>query len=157
VAVVRVGDDRAGGWFAGSLVAEATEDDAALLRRSQLSGEWQTMWDGWWEAHQVDPGAGVELRALCAVATGKAVLMRRYRGFLPTLARADADWIEQHDQRFRDELRAVLDENAPPRAVDIIRRALDDLDRTALRRRVKALREPPPLPIPSLTNRENSP
>jgi hypothetical protein len=158
VAVVRVGDDSVGGWFAGALVPEATENDAALLRRSQLSGEWQEMFPAWWAAHGVEPGAGVELRALTAVACGKVALMKGYRGYLPTLDRADADAIEEREHKLRQVIRDALDE-PPARAVDILRRWLDDEDRNYFRRRVEAL-DRPTLPVervPSTTTKETRP
>lgn len=41
VAVVASGEDRWGIWVAGSLVPEADDTDAAMLRRSPLSGDWR--------------------------------------------------------------------------------------------------------------------
>lgn len=41
VAVVASGEDRWGIWVAGSLVPEAQDTDAAMLRRSPLSGDWR--------------------------------------------------------------------------------------------------------------------
>lgn len=41
VAIVASGEDRWGIWVAGSLVPEAQEADAAMLRRSPLSGDWR--------------------------------------------------------------------------------------------------------------------
>ena len=41
VAIVRAGEDRHGIWVAGSLVASATDEQAAELRRSPLSGDWR--------------------------------------------------------------------------------------------------------------------
>jgi len=41
VAVVRAGEDRHGIWVAGSLVSSATDEQAAELRRSPLSGDWR--------------------------------------------------------------------------------------------------------------------
>lgn len=41
VAVVASGEDRWGIWVAGALVPEADDQDAAMLRRSPLSGDWR--------------------------------------------------------------------------------------------------------------------
>lgn len=41
VAVVASGEDRWGIWVAGALVPEADDSDAAMLRRSPLSGDWR--------------------------------------------------------------------------------------------------------------------
>jgi len=41
VAVVASGEDRWGIWVAGALVPEADDTDAAMLRRSPLSGDWR--------------------------------------------------------------------------------------------------------------------
>lgn len=41
VAVVSSGEDRWGIWVAGALVPEADDTDAAMLRRSPLSGDWR--------------------------------------------------------------------------------------------------------------------
>lgn len=41
VAIVASGEDRWGIWVAGSLVPEADDTDAAMLRRSPLSGDWR--------------------------------------------------------------------------------------------------------------------
>lgn len=41
VAIVASGEDRWGIWVAGSLVPEADDQDAAMLRRSPLSGDWR--------------------------------------------------------------------------------------------------------------------
>jgi hypothetical protein len=41
VAIVASGEDRWGIWVAGSLVPEAQDTDAAMLRRSPLSGDWR--------------------------------------------------------------------------------------------------------------------
>jgi hypothetical protein len=41
VAVVASGEDRWGIWVAGALVPEADDADAAMLRRSPLSGDWR--------------------------------------------------------------------------------------------------------------------
>jgi hypothetical protein len=41
VAVVASGEDRWGIWVAGALVPEADDNDAAMLRRSPLSGDWR--------------------------------------------------------------------------------------------------------------------
>jgi hypothetical protein len=41
VAIVASGEDRWGIWVAGALVPEAEDTDAAMLRRSPLSGDWR--------------------------------------------------------------------------------------------------------------------
>lgn len=41
VAIVASGEDRWGIWVAGALVPEADDTDAAMLRRSPLSGDWR--------------------------------------------------------------------------------------------------------------------
>ena len=41
VAVVAAGEDQYGIWVAGSMVAEASEETMAQLRRSPLSGDWR--------------------------------------------------------------------------------------------------------------------
>jgi hypothetical protein len=41
VAIVASGEDRWGIWVAGALVPEADDNDAAMLRRSPLSGDWR--------------------------------------------------------------------------------------------------------------------
>ena len=41
VAIVSSGEDRWGIWVAGALVPEAQDTDAAILRRSPLSGDWR--------------------------------------------------------------------------------------------------------------------
>lgn len=41
VAIVSSGEDRWGIWVAGALVPEADDTDAAMLRRSPLSGDWR--------------------------------------------------------------------------------------------------------------------
>lgn len=58
LAVVASGEDRWGIWVAGALVPEADEADAALLRRSPLSGDWRRV-----------PQGGLELVAALAVST----------------------------------------------------------------------------------------
>jgi hypothetical protein len=87
IALVRCGDDPQGGWVAGSLVDTATEADAALLRRSHLSGEWQDMGE-----------RGIEMRALAAVASGATVMMKTFLwGVSPALRRQELERLRNRD------------------------------------------------------------
>ncbi|TDB79625.1 phage minor head protein [Micromonospora sp. KC721] len=69
IAVVRAGRDGHGIWVAGSLVPEATEEQAQLLRRSPLSGDWR--WIG---------GARQLVAALCVNVGGFPVVRGRSSG-----------------------------------------------------------------------------
>lgn len=69
------------------------------------------------------------------------------------LARVDADMLEVGDHMMRRVVRDVIEANPPGRAVDVMRRWLDDADREYFRHRVEALGGPPRLPderVPSL-------
>lgn len=53
--IVRSGDDGSGGWIAGSVVPGSTYRDAALLRRSSLSGDWR-----WFAPDALNPEGGYD-------------------------------------------------------------------------------------------------
>jgi hypothetical protein len=131
--VCRAGDDDVGGWIAGSLVPEATVNDAALVRRSSLSGEWDEL------------ETGVEMRSLRLVATAAAVLHRGYKGFAPRYDPVSVDWVKMREYEIRRILRGVIDGNPPNRAVEMLRHLFDDLDAKDVRDRLEAIR-PRPLP-----------
>lgn len=64
VAVVRVGEDQFGIWFAGTLLDTATEGQITTLRRAPLSGDWRTI------------GGNLEMVAALAVNTPGFVVPR---------------------------------------------------------------------------------
>jgi hypothetical protein len=147
LAVVRAGDDACGGWIAGALVPESTRADAAQLRRSQLSGHWIPMGDAYFASHAAEVGTGLELFGLAAAVTGRAVLVRRYKGWSATVHRASVDEIEAREASFDRELRRILDDHEPHVAVDIIRHGLDQArGRSFLRRRAEVLADEVALP-----------
>jgi hypothetical protein len=150
-AVVRAGDDDLGGWIAGAVVPEATRQDAAMLRRGQLSGEWVVEGDAWFNSHRVEPGAGLELSGLVSCVTGRAVLHTTYKGWPASVHRLSVDEIERKVAAYRTafdrEIREVLDGNPPVVAVDILRRALDESDeKSFLRRKAEVLADEVTLP-----------
>jgi hypothetical protein len=147
IASVVAGDDEQGGWYSGALVPTATEFDLVLLRRSQLSAYWVPMSAAWFEWHGAPAVDDVELTALCAVVTGRAILWRPYKGRPPTLHRKTIDELEARDRGVRRELVAICDKHPgdPAAAIQELRNwARVDETRDA-RRRIDRL---PPAALP---------
>jgi hypothetical protein len=69
-AVVRVGEDQFGVWFAGSLVPGADEELAQKLRRAPLSGDWRRIGGGL----ELIAALGVNRPAFAVTASGEPVL-----------------------------------------------------------------------------------